>query len=93
MPRSAVFRSQPFLKEAEQHYGNSMLYSKTTLSTLPHLCTTRSFGGLATYLSNILLFAYYLNFVYKHALTLGLTLSTLPGYIEHSENIEVISQG
>ena len=86
-------------KETEQQYGSSKLSSdkpdsKTTLSTIPRLCTARSFGDPAVCLSNA--FFAYLNaphLAYQHALILGLMLTTPLGYIECTEGMEATGQG
>ena len=64
-------------------HGSSMPDSKSTLSTIPRLCTARSSGDSAACLSNALLLAC------QHTMF----LTTLPGYIEHSEGIEATGQG
>ena len=65
---------------------NSMAVSKSTLSTFPRLCTTRSSGDSAACLSNARLLAcQYTMFLAWHGL--------LPGYIEYSEGMEATGQG
>ena len=69
--------------ESTTKHGSSMADSKSTLSTIPRLCTARSSGDSAACLSNALLLAC------QHTMF----LNTLPGYIEHSEGIEATGQG
>ena len=76
-------------KESKQQYGSSKHGStkpdsKSTLSSMPCLCTTRSSGNSAAFLSKALRFATH------HALTL---VGTPLGYIRCSEGMEPTGEG
>ena len=64
---------------------SSMPDSKSTISTIPRLCTVRSSGDSAACFSNAILLAY----------LPGYTLPgyTLPGYIEHLKGLKATGQG
>ena len=72
------------ITESTTKDGNSMAVSKSTLSTFPRLCTTPTSRDLAACLSNALLFAF------QHT---GFLNTTIPGYIEYSEDMEATGQG
>ena len=80
------------ITESTTKHGNSMAVSKSTLSTFPRLCTTRSSRDSAACLSNALLSAYQhtLNLAYQHTMFPALTTF---GYIEYSEGMEATGQG
>ena len=80
--------------ECTTKHGNSMLTTKSTLSTIPRLCTIPASRDPAACLSNAFFtHQHALNPAYQHALILGLMLNTRFGYIEHSESMEATGQG
>ena len=72
------------ITESTTKDGNSMAVSKSTLSTIPRLCTTPTSRDSAACLSNALLFAFH------HT---GFLNTTIPGHIQHSEGMEATGQG
>ena len=65
-------------KKTEQQHGSTKPDSKSTLSSMPCLCTIRSSGDSAACLS--MAYSAYAAFLAWHGL--------LPGYIEYSEGME-----
>ena len=77
--------SQQATVENTTKHGCRMPDSKSTLSTIPRLCTVRSSGDSAACLSN---------FACQHIMFLNTLLGyTLPRYIGHSEELEATGQG
>ena len=71
--------------ESTTKHGNSMPVGKSTLSTIPRLCTTLSSGDQAARLTNALLSAY------QHAMSL--ILASQLGYIRCMEGMEATGEG
>ena len=71
--------------ECTTKHGNSMLTTKSTLSTIPRLCTTPTSRDSAARLTNALLSAY------QHAMSL--ILASQLGYIRCIEGMEATGEG